>query len=191
MRRKVRERAGSTAGSGSYRHTGAAALHSGPPSSTRTNQHTHAPRQSPAHTLHHIYPIYPPVIESPVCTPIGSTFSMEHTIMQLSFRSRITSNSNSFQPISDCSTSTCGGVCGCVVCCVWWWWWWESFGVVSVRRASDVRQFTWAVRPLPPISYHTSVNTRHTKHREPRTYNTSYTLPGPSWWLKGKVAPQK
>ena len=36
------------------------------------------------------------VIESPVWTPIGSTFSIEHTMMQLSRWSRITSISNSF-----------------------------------------------------------------------------------------------
>ena len=38
------------------------------------------------------------VIESPVCTPMGSRFSIEHTTTQLSTRSRITSSSNSFQP---------------------------------------------------------------------------------------------
>ena len=38
------------------------------------------------------------VIESPVCTPIGSTFSIEQMITQLSARSRITSSSYSFQP---------------------------------------------------------------------------------------------
>ncbi len=38
------------------------------------------------------------VIESPVCTPIGSMFSMEHTITTLSRRSRMTSSSNSFHP---------------------------------------------------------------------------------------------
>ena len=38
------------------------------------------------------------VIESPVWTPIGSTFSMEHTMMALSALSRTTSISNSFQP---------------------------------------------------------------------------------------------
>ena len=43
------------------------------------------------------------VIESPVCTPIGSRFSIEHTMMQLSALSRTTSISNSFQPISDSS----------------------------------------------------------------------------------------
>ena len=46
------------------------------------------------------------VMESPVCTPIGSRFSMEHTMMQLSLRSRTTSISNSFQPITDSSTSS-------------------------------------------------------------------------------------
>ena len=43
------------------------------------------------------------VIESPVCTPIGSTFSIEQMITQLSARSRMTSSSNSFQPAIDFS----------------------------------------------------------------------------------------
>ncbi len=47
------------------------------------------------------------VIESPVCTPIGSKFSMEQTMMQqLSFLSRTTSISYSFQPISDSSINS-------------------------------------------------------------------------------------
>ena len=46
------------------------------------------------------------VTESPVCTPIGSTFSIEQTITTLSLRSRITSSSNSPQPITDSSIST-------------------------------------------------------------------------------------
>jgi hypothetical protein len=46
------------------------------------------------------------VIESPVCTPIGSRFSIEQTMMQLSRRSRTTSISNSFQPITDSSISS-------------------------------------------------------------------------------------
>jgi hypothetical protein len=46
------------------------------------------------------------VTESPVCTPIGSTFSIEQTMTTLSLRSRITSSSNSPQPITDSSTST-------------------------------------------------------------------------------------
>ena len=46
------------------------------------------------------------VIESPVCTPIGSRFSIEQTITTLSAPSRITSSSNSFQPMMLRSTST-------------------------------------------------------------------------------------
>ena len=41
------------------------------------------------------------VIESPVWMPIGSTFSIEQMITQLSARSRITSSSNSFHPAID------------------------------------------------------------------------------------------
>ena len=37
-------------------------------------------------------------MESPVCTPSGSKFSMLHTVMQLSLQSRTTSYSISFQP---------------------------------------------------------------------------------------------
>mmetsp|Transcript_29059 Transcript_29059/g.78269 ORF Transcript_29059/g.78269 Transcript_29059/m.78269 type:complete len:311 (-) Transcript_29059:419-1351(-) len=44
------------------------------------------------------------VMESPVCTPMGSTFSMEQMMTTLSLRSRITSNSYSFQPMSEVST---------------------------------------------------------------------------------------
>ena len=43
------------------------------------------------------------VMESPVCTPIGSKFSMEQIIMQLSLESRTTSISYSFQPSKDSS----------------------------------------------------------------------------------------
>ena len=46
------------------------------------------------------------VIESPVCTPIGSRFSIEQMMMQLSALSRTTSISNSFQPSTDSSSST-------------------------------------------------------------------------------------
>src|SRR2546425_6459344 len=46
------------------------------------------------------------VIESPVCTTIGSRFSIEQTMMQLSLRSRTTSISNSFQPSTDSSISS-------------------------------------------------------------------------------------
>ncbi len=41
------------------------------------------------------------VIESPVCTPIGSRFSIEQMITQLSARSRMTSSSYSFHPAMD------------------------------------------------------------------------------------------
>ncbi len=43
------------------------------------------------------------VIESPVCTPMGSKFSIEQMITTLSSLSRITSISNSFQPSTDSS----------------------------------------------------------------------------------------
>ena len=46
------------------------------------------------------------VMESPVWTPIGSMFSMEQTITAFPALSRITSISNSFQPMSDSSIST-------------------------------------------------------------------------------------
>jgi hypothetical protein len=46
------------------------------------------------------------VTESPVWIPIGSTFSIEQTMMQLSARSRTTSISNSFHPSTDSSMST-------------------------------------------------------------------------------------
>ncbi len=46
------------------------------------------------------------VIESPVCTPIGSRFSMEQTTTTLSAWSRITSSSYSFQPRIDSSRRT-------------------------------------------------------------------------------------
>ena len=47
------------------------------------------------------------VTESPVCTPIGSTFSIEQTTTTLSAPSRMTSSSNSPQPSTDSSISTC------------------------------------------------------------------------------------
>ena len=43
------------------------------------------------------------VTQSPVCTPIGSMFSIEQTITTLSLRSRMTSSSNSPQPSTDWS----------------------------------------------------------------------------------------
>ena len=50
------------------------------------------------------------VMLSPVCTPIGSKFSIEQIMMQLSFLSRTTSISYSFQPSTDCSiNNSCVG----------------------------------------------------------------------------------
>ena len=46
------------------------------------------------------------VIESPVCTPMGSRFSIEQTITTLSAPSRITSSSYSFHPMTLRSTRT-------------------------------------------------------------------------------------
>ena len=46
------------------------------------------------------------VIESPVWTPTGSTFSIEHTTTVLSAVSRINSSSYSFHPRIDSSSST-------------------------------------------------------------------------------------
>ncbi len=46
------------------------------------------------------------VMLSPVCTPIASMFSIEQTMTTLSAPSRITSSSNSFQPITLRSIST-------------------------------------------------------------------------------------
>jgi hypothetical protein len=43
------------------------------------------------------------VIESPVCTPMASKFSIEQTMTTLSSRSRMTSSSYSFQPSTDWS----------------------------------------------------------------------------------------
>ena len=43
------------------------------------------------------------VMLSPVCTPIGSTFSIEQMTTKLSATSRITSSSYSFQPMTDSS----------------------------------------------------------------------------------------
>ena len=46
-------------------------------------------------------------MDSPVWMPTGSTFSMLHTVMQLSKASRTTSYSSSFHPFSDLSIITC------------------------------------------------------------------------------------
>ena len=47
-------------------------------------------------------------IDSPVCTPSGSIFSMLHTVMQLSAASRTTSYSSSFHPVRSSSIRTWG-----------------------------------------------------------------------------------
>ena len=44
------------------------------------------------------------VMDSPVCTPMGSRFSMEQMMTTLSARSRMTSSSYSFQPSADSSS---------------------------------------------------------------------------------------
>ena len=46
------------------------------------------------------------VTESPVCTPMASTFSIEHTTTTLSLWSRMSSSSNSFHPRIDSSIRT-------------------------------------------------------------------------------------
>jgi hypothetical protein len=46
------------------------------------------------------------VTESPVCTPIASTFSIEQMTTTLSLRSRMSSSSYSFQPSTDSSMRT-------------------------------------------------------------------------------------
>jgi hypothetical protein len=71
------------------------------------------------------------VTESPVWTPIGSTFSIEQTITTLSARSRMTSSSNSPQPITDWSIST--------------W----PIGEASSPRVTIVRKSS-GVRAIPP-----------------------------------------
>jgi hypothetical protein len=68
---------------------------------------------------------------SPVCTPIGSMFSIEQTITTLSARSRITSSSNSPQPITDSSTST----------------WWIG---LAARPSAITWRYSVSVRAVPP-----------------------------------------
>ena len=73
------------------------------------------------------------VIESPVCTPIGSTFSIEHTMTPLSSPSRITSSSNSFHPAIDSSTRI------------------SVTGEISrLRAASAASSSRFEANPLPP-----------------------------------------
>ncbi len=71
------------------------------------------------------------VTESPVWTPIGSTFSIEQTITTLSAPSRMTSSSNSPQPSTDSSISTC------------------PIGDAASPRAT-VSEYSSRVRAMPP-----------------------------------------
>mmetsp|Transcript_43481 Transcript_43481/g.63729 ORF Transcript_43481/g.63729 Transcript_43481/m.63729 type:complete len:268 (+) Transcript_43481:2598-3401(+) len=72
-------------------------------------------------------------IESPVCTPRGSKFSMLHTVMQLSAASRTTSYSTSFHPFRHFSTRICGARL-------------KAFVAIS-RRCASSRQMP---EPRPP-----------------------------------------
>src|SRR5918997_1523306 len=75
------------------------------------------------------------VMESPVWTPMGSTFSMEQMTTTLSARSRMTSSSNSFQPATLFSTRA------------------ERTGLASrpSRTAGLSSRWSWAMAPpLPP-----------------------------------------
>ena len=78
-----------------------------PPVSTPTARMiANAPSRSRWYSLSESVMIGATVIESPVCTPIASMFSMPQTTTQLSLRSRTTSSSYSFHPSSDLSTWT-------------------------------------------------------------------------------------
>ncbi len=82
-----------------------------PPVSTPTSRSTAIPRSRICWYSRSVSVIAgATVTESPVCTPIGSTFSIEHTITTLSWRSRMSSSSYSFQPrtLSSMSTSVTG-----------------------------------------------------------------------------------
>ena len=76
------------------------------------------------------------VTESPVCTPIGSRFSIEQMTTTLSLRSRMSSSSYSFQPRIDSSSSTSLVGLAC-----------RPPPAIRCRPASS-----WAMpEPLPPI----------------------------------------
>ncbi len=87
------------------------------------------------------------VTESPVCTPIGSTFSIEQTITTLSLWSRMTSSSNSPQPSTDWSSRT--------------W----PIGEAARPRAT-IRRYSSSVRATPPPRP-PSVNAGRTMHGRP------------------------
>src|ERR687893_799833 len=73
------------------------------------------------------------VMESPVCTPMGSRFSMEQMTTTLSSRSRITSSSNSFQPATLFSTRT------------------EPTGLASRPSETARRSSAWSLAGAPPL----------------------------------------
>ena len=103
------------------------------------------------------------VMESPVCTPIGSRFSMEQTTTQLSARSRITSSSNSFQPAIDSSTRI------------------SEMGLAS-RPAAATRSNSSAVvampAPRPPRMYAgRTITGRPTARSASRAWSTSRAVP--------------
>ena len=74
-------------------------------------------------------------IESPVCTPIGSRFSMLQTVMHVSAASRMTSYSISFQPHSDRSIST---------------WWMGDAARPRMATRSSSSSFVTKPPPVPP-----------------------------------------
>ena len=75
-------------------------------------------------------------IDSPVCIPSGSKFSIEATVKQWSLASRITSNSISFHPFSDSSTRICGAKVNALP--------------ANSRKAASSRQIP---EPRPPKAY--------------------------------------
>jgi hypothetical protein len=59
------------------------------------------------------------VMLSPVCTPMGSRFSIEQTTTKLSFVSRMTSSSYSFQPSTDSSMRISWRMLSARACSTW------------------------------------------------------------------------
>ena len=76
--------------------------------------------------------------ESPVCTPMGSMFSMKHTVIILPLASRTTSSSSSSQPSTLSSTRT------------------SCTGEAARPRATTVRSSSMLYTsppPVPPMVY--------------------------------------
>mmetsp|Transcript_34673 Transcript_34673/g.114873 ORF Transcript_34673/g.114873 Transcript_34673/m.114873 type:complete len:217 (-) Transcript_34673:1588-2238(-) len=90
-------------------------------------------------------------IDSPVCTPSGSKFSMLQTVMQLSATSRTTSYSTSFHPLSDFSTRTCG-----------------VDAKASRQCASNFSSVSMSAEPSPP-----SANAQRTMQGKPIVFDAS------------------